>query len=117
MIARIFLYTAFMFLSGYSATAQSAGTHSQTQQSASGTLKLYPTTAKTYINVYVDWKTARSFSVAIYDSTNALVKEWNESARASYQKSVDISALPTGNYSVAVRSKQEELSGTFIISR
>lgn len=80
-----------------------------------GKLNLYPNPAKTYMNVYVDWKEPQTFRVAIYASTNTLVKEWDEQVRTSYQKSVDVTQLPDGKYAIVVTGKKGELADYFTV--
>lgn len=117
----IYAILIFSILSSANALAQAtaittahAGIKISTSNSA-GKLNLYPNPAKTYMNVYVDWKEPQTFRVAIYDSTNTLVKEWDEQVRSSYQKSVDVAQLPNGKYAIVVTGKRGELADHFTV--
>lgn len=117
------IYAIFLFciLSATNVFAQATATatvHAGIKISRSnqaGKLSLYPNPAKTYMNVYVDWKEPQTFRVAIYDSTNTLVKEWDEQVRTSYQKSVDVTQLPDGKYAIVVTGKKGELADYFTV--
>src|ERR1700748_1910262 len=64
------------------------------------TLRLYPTVADKYVNIYVQEHQPKAFKVTIYDGSNNVVKQWDEGANASYEKAVDVSKLNNGKYYV-----------------
>ena len=79
-------------------------------------MKLYPNPAKTYTNIYVDWETARGFSITIYDIAYATqLSEWKIPVRKSYQYSLDVSKLPDGKYVISVISDKRNLSDTLTV--
>ena len=99
----------------------SNGTYSQTKTIEKNSIekdkmKLYPNPAKTYTNIYVDWETARNFSITIYDlNYNAQLSEWKIPARKNYQYSLDVSKLPDGKYVISVISDKRSLSDTLTV--
>jgi YbbR domain-containing protein len=80
-------------------------------------LTIYPVTADSYTNVYIEWEEMQPFTISIYDSKGILQHEWKEKSARSYQKAVDLSALPAGNYHIEVKGRKETLKKELIISR
>ncbi len=117
----IYVLLLFSILSSANVFAQATSTATVhagikiNRSNQAGKLDLYPNPAKTYMNVYVDWKEPQTFRVAIYDSTNTLVKEWDEQVRTSYQKSVDVAQLPDGKYAIVITGKKGELADYFTV--
>lgn len=75
-------------------------------------LKLYPNPAKTYVNIYVDWKIAQPFSIIIHDMQfDTQLNEIKVGTRKSYQYALDVSQLPAGKYKITVvgTTKMEEV--------
>jgi hypothetical protein len=98
---------AVLFLS-FSTMAQTSNYHYQRgytvtdsiSQVPGTTLRLYPTLADKYVNVYVQMHHPKPFTVTIYDAYNNVIKQWNEDANASYEKAVDVTKLANGKYYV-----------------
>ena len=59
-----FLLTTLGYIPAY---AQQTEKTNSKQTADTDRLKLYPNPAKTYVNIYVDWKTAQTFSIIIFD--------------------------------------------------
>ena len=94
------------------ATAQQAEKTNTKQTAETDRLKLYPNPAKTYVNIYVDWKTAQPFSIFIYDMQyNTQLNEVKVGTRKSYQYALDVTQLPAGKYKIKIvgTSQMEEI--------
>lgn len=75
-------------------------------------LKLYPNPAKTYVNIYIDWKAAQPFSIIIHDMQfDTQLNEIKVGTRKSYQYALDVTQLPAGKYKITVvgTTKMEEV--------
>lgn len=98
---------------GYThASAQQAEKTNTKQTAETDRLKLYPNPAKTYVNIYVDWKTAQPFSIFIYDMQyNTQLNEVKVGTRKSYQYALDVTQLPAGKYKIKIvgTSQMEEI--------
>lgn len=111
---RLIAVLSFLLITlGYTpASAQQAEKPNAKQVAETDSLKLYPNPAKTYVNIYVDWKTAQPFSIFIYDMQyNTQLNEVKVGARKSYQYALDVTQLPAGKYKIKIvgTSQMEEI--------
>lgn len=111
---RLIAVLSFLLITlGYiPAYAQQTEKTNSKQTADSDRLKLYPNPAKTYVNIYVDWKTAQPFSIIIYDMQyNTQLNEIKVGARKSYQYALDVTQLPAGKYKIKIlgTSQMEEI--------
>jgi hypothetical protein len=111
---RSFAVLSFLLITlGYThASAQHAEKTNTKQTTETDRLKLYPNPAKTYVNIYVDWKTVQPFSIFIYDMQyNTQLNEVKVGARKSYQYALDVTQLPAGKYKIKIvgSSQMEEI--------
>jgi len=91
-------------------------TDSVSQVPGGTTLKLYPTRADKYVNIYVQEHQPKAFKVIIYDDHNNIVKQLDEGANASYEKAVDVSKLYNGKYYVKVTFGTGYLRQSFTVA-
>jgi len=81
-------------------------------------LHLFPDTAKTYVNIYVSFPQAKSFSLSIYDYRyQSWIKEVKVVARKDYQYSLDVTKLENGKYKVHLTADREQYDADFVVSR
>lgn len=78
--------------------------HQQTEQGLQQHLKIYPTVADKYVNIYVDFEVPTDFSLTIPPSDKNNEKKWSVSAKSSYQHSLDVADLPEGKYMIRLES-------------
>ena len=121
MFIKYFITIAFLFLSVYAPAQVSVNIPAKSKVTkgrvnVGGTLKLYTNPADTYFNIYIDWDNAQTFKLTIYDAYDALIKEWNESVRESYQHSVDVTQLPEGNYYLIAEGTKGQLYAEFQVT-
>lgn len=110
----LFFVSLFLALSCQTSIAQSK----KQQPPETATLKLYPTTAKTYVNVYVEWPQAQPFRMAIYDAAGVLIKEWEEGPNQHYQKTIFVSEMADGNYTLHVTDKKKGvMTADFVVAK
>lgn len=99
-----------MFYAGYTTNAQTwikdkDATALSDSTEWAGIMSLYPNPAKTYVNLHVEWQSEKTFKVALFNTEQALLKEWSVT-RKVYAYSIDVSQLPTGKYSVVVTTTE-----------
>lgn len=82
-----------------------------------GCLKLFPTTANTYINIYVDWNELQPFTVYVCKDDNEIVAQWQGDTRKNYQKALFTSKMGPGNYYIKVKSPKAEMTEAFTVAR
>ncbi|MCB0695876.1 MAG: hypothetical protein KDC07_00845 [Chitinophagaceae bacterium] len=73
-------------------------------------LKLYPIEADKYVNIYVTYNEPTDFSITLPGSDRNNEKHWEIKAKMTYQQSLDVSGLSTGEYSIILdngRVKEE----------
>jgi hypothetical protein len=104
--------SSYHYESGYSAADSLSS--STTQPGA--TLRLFPTVAKSYVNIYVQSSKPRPFKVGIYDISNKLVKEWDGGANASYEKSLDVTGMQNGRYYIKITFANGSLRQSFTVA-
>jgi hypothetical protein len=118
-------YLYYLLITGLLTTGSTAfaqqGTRAKTSDKSAyeekEKLALYPLTADSYTNVYIEWDEMQPFTIAIYDNKDILQTEWKEKSTRSYQKAVHLSSMPAGSYYIVVKGKNEVLKKDFIISR
>ncbi|MBW7914876.1 MAG: hypothetical protein H3C54_14510 [Taibaiella sp.] len=77
-------------------------TEKKAEQQAVQHLKLYPTQASTYVNVYVDYELPTDFTIKIVGSPLNDERKWDIKAKSSYQQTLDVSQLPNGTYTITL---------------
>jgi hypothetical protein len=85
-------------------------------QDADVSMKLYPTLANKYVNIYVNCKKPKDITINIYDASKTLIKQMHEGAQTSYEKSVDVTGLPNGKYNVFVEFDHGHLRQSFTVA-
>lgn len=127
MKTTIKLIAACLFFSGssFAQTAQTGANYhykrgytitDSVSQVPGTTLKLYPTVADKYVNIYVQEHTPKAFKITIYDGSNNIVKQWDEGANASYEKAVDVTKLINGKYYVKITFGTGYLRQSFTVA-
>ncbi len=82
----------------YESLTASVGDHSVGGSSTS----VFPNPTTNTLNIRSFTEQKEMFSVTIFDATGKSVKHWNEPPTAVYQKQVDVSKLPSGNYFIKI---------------
>ncbi|MGN6569140.1 MAG: hypothetical protein ACTHJ0_14360 [Flavipsychrobacter sp.] len=80
-----------------------------------GRLKLFPPTANSYVNIYVDWNELQPFTVYVYKDDNEIVAQWQGDTKKNYQKALFTSKMGPGNYYIRVKSPKAEMTETFTV--
>ncbi len=81
-------------------------------------LKLFPIPAATELNIVMNGATGTNAVAAIYDAKGSVVMQWAEPMTDTrYAKTVDMSALPTGNYILQVNCGMGNINKQFVIAR
>ncbi|OSZ78175.1 hypothetical protein CAP35_07905 [Chitinophagaceae bacterium IBVUCB1] len=78
---------------------------------------VYPSPASEYIKLNVSWKTLQATKVAIFDMQGRLLRQWEEPAAKQIDRTIPISDLPNGIYTIQLHGKEVKTSRQFIISR
>lgn len=79
-------------------------------------LHLYPDTAKTYVNVYVELPETSSFSLSVYDYRyQTWIKDVKVVDRKSYQYNLDVTKLEDGRYKVLLKANNEQWNAEFSV--
>ncbi len=71
-------------------------------------LKVYPNPASNTININLNTAQTTPFAITIFDATGKSVRHWNEAPTTFYQKQVDVSNLPSGNYFLRIDNRPQE---------
>lgn len=80
-------------------------------------LKLYPTKATTYVNVYVEYEQPTDFTITIVATALSNERKWLLKAKTSYQQSIDVSQLPEGEYTITLSGGAVFEKAGFTVSR
>lgn len=80
-------------------------------------LKLYPTQATTYVNVYVEYPQPTDFTITIVGSPLNNEREWKLKAKTSHQQSIDVTQLPGGKYTILLKGGGVEEKAEFMVKR
>ncbi len=80
-------------------------------------LKLYPTEATDYVNVYVEYDQPTDFVIIIVGSPLNNEQKWQIKAKTSYQQSIDVTQLPTGSYTITLDGGGVHEKAQFTVKR
>ncbi len=80
-------------------------------------LKLYPTRATTYVNVYVEYEQPTDFTLTIVATPLNNERKWLLKAKTSYQQSIDVTQLPAGEYTITLSGGGVFEKAGFTVSR
>lgn len=92
-------------------------TEKKAEQQAILHLKLYPTQASTYVNVYVEYEQPTDFTIKIVGSPLNDERKWDIKAKSSYQQSLDVSQLPNGTYTITLDGGGIHEKAEFVVKR
>lgn len=80
-------------------------------------MKLYPTEADKYVNIYVDFDTPKEFTLTLLPTELSYEKKWDVAAKSSYQYSLDVTQLPPGSYTVVLTWAEGKQESSFTVKR
>lgn len=80
-------------------------------------LKLYPTEADKYVNIYVEFIDATDIILTLEATDRSNEKSWKAKAVTTYQHSLDVSQLPPGNYSILLQTGKMQEKMIFAVKR
>lgn len=80
-------------------------------------LKLYPTEATNYVNVYVEYDKPTDFVITIVGSPLNNERKWEIKAKTSYQQSIDVTQLPGGSYTITLDGGGVHEKAQFTVKR
>ncbi len=80
-------------------------------------LKLYPTEADKYINIYVTYDEPTDFTITILGSERNNERKWDLKAKMTHQQSMDVTALPNGSYTITLTSDEVNEKSIFNVKR
>ncbi|OJW81048.1 MAG: hypothetical protein BGO69_03005 [Bacteroidetes bacterium 46-16] len=78
---------------------------------------LYPSPASTFINLSVNWQDARPFTVSVVDMQGRVHMQFSERGSSSYKRTIPLTGLPAGNYTVLIRFGAVTAADRFTIIR
>lgn len=81
-----------------------------------GAMRLYPATANSYVNIYVDWNELQPFTVYVCKDDNEIVTQWQGDTKKNYQKALYTNKMGPGNYYIKIKSPKSEMSEAFSIA-
>jgi hypothetical protein len=80
-------------------------------------LKLYPTTADKYVNIYVEFEAPTDIIITLLPTDRNNEKSWTIKAITSHQQSLDVTALPDGQYTIQLSAGKIMEKAEFNIKR
>ena len=80
-------------------------------------LKLFPTEADKYVNIYVEFVNPTDVQITLLGSEKNNEKSWEVKAVTSHQQSLDVTALPAGTYTILLIAGQVQQKAEFNIRR
>ena len=84
---------------------------------AQNDVRLFPVPAANTLNLNIGWNKPEAFNVAICDMRGVVVKNWAEQPVQNYNKQIDVSDLPNGNYIIKASSSTAQLTERFIVAK
>jgi|GEM_PF-2551174 len=111
---------AICLLTGSIAYSQSSNNKRQKEKESTeqvGHLKLYPTVADKYVNIYVSYDEPTDFRLTIEGTDRNNERKWELKAKMSYQQSLDVTALPEGEYTILLEGGGVSEKSKFNVKR
>lgn len=117
---RVLLLTATLLITSVCVFAQQRNNKLNTKQEITDSvqhLKLYPTRANTYVNIYVEYDIPTDFTIKIVGSPLNDERIWELKAKTSYQQKLDIANLPNGSYTITLDGGGVHEKAMFTVKR
>lgn len=117
---RTLLFTIMLLITSNLMFAQQGNNKSNKKQESTKLvqhLKLYPTVATSYVNVYVEYEQPTDFTITIVGSPLNNERVWKLKAKTSYQQSVDVTQLPGGTYTITLQGGGVNEKAEFTVKR
>lgn len=117
---RVLLLTATLLITSVCVFAQQRNNKLNTKQEITDSvqhLKLYPTRATTYVNIYVEYSQPTDFTIKIVGSPLNDERKWELKAKSSYQQKLDVTQLPNGSYTITLEGGGIYEKAGFTINR
>ncbi len=80
-------------------------------------ITVYPCPANDVITLHIDWKTQQDSKIALFDMQGRLLRQWTEPAANQTNRTIPISDLGSGIYTIRVSGRDVQTAKQFIISR
>jgi hypothetical protein len=79
-----------------------------------GSLVTFPDPATDLLNIRLSWNEATSFTVAIYNISGSLVRQWAVPAIQNYTRAIPVSDLAPGNYIIKAGNAGQQMVQQFV---
>lgn len=113
---QLFVILTLMIALVGTATAQKKSNPKQVTEQEKH-LKLYPTMADKYVNIYAEFDAPQDFTLRLPPTELNNEKSWEVRAKESYQTSLDVTQLPDGTYTIILQYNGKKEVDTFYIER
>ena len=87
----------------------------KTVQQSLGSMIVYPSPARSNVNISMKWNKPQDFVVAIYDIQGRIIRQWGEKATNEYKKNVPLAGIAPGTYILQVKGKDATVQEQFVI--
>jgi len=80
-------------------------------------MDLFPSPAQDAVHFRIDWRTPQAFTMQVTDMQGRTLQQWNENATASYERTLDVTQWPAGNYLLTVNGTRGQATRRFVVAR
>lgn len=80
-------------------------------------MKVYPTEADKYVNVYVEFEQPSDIVITLVGSTQNYESVWEAKAITSHQQTIDVTKLNNGTYLVRLAAGKVKEEAAFSVKR
>jgi hypothetical protein len=80
-------------------------------------LNVYPSPATDILSIDLSWNEAQPATMAIYDVSGRLCRQWQVSEGTAYQANISVSQLPAGSYYMTAKAQNRQITKNFIVAR
>lgn len=80
-------------------------------------MNLYPLPASDVVHFRIDWRMPQDFSMSVTDMQGRTLQQWSEPATGVYERSLDVTQWPAGNYLLTVNGEKGQLTKRFVVAR
>jgi hypothetical protein len=80
-------------------------------------MNLFPSPAQDAVHFSIDWRTPQAFSMSVTDMQGRTMQQWSEQATNTYERTLDVSQWPSGNYLLTVAGTKGQATKRFVVAR
>lgn len=80
-------------------------------------VSLFPNPAVNMVNITANWKEPQAFTVAIYNTSGQIIRQWAEEPVTDYKKQIPVTDLSAGTYFISIKGEGTNITKQFNVMK